>query len=521
MRATLVAFTALALACGGEDADELAASGSDGSDGTGAESGDDGTAGDSAGDGEDEAGTDGPPELCADEPELCTGDCPAAPTVDPVAEWHNRLTESPTVSWSATGSVQVAVGSAPGETDYACWTNVEGEAHTFIDLFLTHGETYYFSVRALDAEGRAGESAAVSWTVDAVAPVGIESVLDDAIPVDGSLSWNAAEDPESGLAGYRVALGTEPLGTDVLDWTDADEPEAVLDFGAVDVGTYYASVRAVDIAGNQSNPIASGGFIVCPEHFAYVPANADEGIATPSFCVMRYEARVDGNPDGLNVADAAGASASAEPVGTPWTGLSRPRASAACMELGEGYASPSTSQWQAIARNLESTAANWSGGAVGQGALARGHSDGDPGGSIAVDPADPCAGTGQTNCDDPSSPDFQQRRELRLSNRDRVWDFAGNADEWVLSSAGAPDVLWTEFSAAVFNQGEEAETYRARFAPAGDFDSTHGMGQFYGGGTAFARGGSAGDGSRAGIFAGMHNAWNEAPTRGFRCVFSP
>ncbi len=514
--------------CGSEagdpdDAMDGAGTGDDAGSGDSSEGDSDGDGGDETGDGDGtgDGGTDEPPTLCADEAELCSDNCASAPTVDPVAEWHNRLTESPTVRWSADGPVQVAVGSAPGETDYACWTSVDGDEFTFIDLFLTHGETYHFSVRALDAEGRVGDIASVSWTVDALAPTGIEAVVDDALPVDGSVQWDSAVDADSGLSGYRVAVGTEPLGNDVLDWVDANDAQAMLDLSGAAVGRYYASVRSVDVAGNTSNPVASGGFIVCPDDFAYVPGNDDDGIASPAFCVMRYEAHAVGVSDAINLGDDASATVNVAPEGTPWTGLSRNRATSACSDLGDGYGSLSNNQWQVVARSLEANPDNWSGGAVGSGAVPRGHSDGAPGSGLVVDTADPCAGTGQADCDNPASGDFSQLRRLYLANGDAVWDFAGNVDEWVLSSAGAPDVLWTEFSAAVFNMGEEASVYRSRFAPDGAYDSAQGMGQFYGGGTALARGGALGDGARAGIFGGMHNAWNTGGTRGFRCMYAP
>ena len=259
---------------------------------------------------------------------------------------------------------------------------------------------------------------------------------------------------------------------------------------------------------------------MCPDHFAFVPANEDEGIATPAFCVMRFEAGAIGHTDGTNLGGDVSLEVEPAPGRTPWTGLSRTRAGAACMQMGDGYRALSNAQWQAVARSAEMVDDNWSGGRVGQGTMPRGHADGAPGGTITNDEGDPCAGTGQGACEDGSSGDFLQRRVLYLSNGDSVFDFAGNADEYVESST-PPDVLWTEYSAAVFNDGDEADAYRSRFAPAGAFDSGHGVGMFYGGGAILARGGNAGDGNRSGAFAAMHNAWSTGANRGFRCGFSP
>ena len=470
--------------------------------------------------GDDDDDDDGPVALCPPEPEICESDCPEAPTVADLPAWFPRLTESPPTSWTSDLPVEIAVGTEPGLHDVACWTEANADGFAFIDLFLDHGATYHLSVRAIDGEGRRSPATSVSWQVDAVAPAGLDAIDDTAVSVDGSLTWNDASDTESGLAGYRVAIGTEPLGTDIVDWTDVDDAFASLDIGDADVGRYYASVRSVDVAGNQSNPIASGGFLVCPDHFAFVPANEDEGIATSGFCVMRFEAGAVGYTDGTNLGDDVSLTVDPSPGRTPWTGLTRTRAGAACMQMGDGYRALSNAQWQAIARSAETVDDNWSGGSVGQGTMPRGHADGTPGGTIANDEGDPCAGTGQGACEDGSSTDFLQRRVLYLRNGDTVFDLAGNADEFVESST-PPDVLWTEYSAAVFNDGDEAEAYRSRFAPAGAFDSAHGVGMFYGGGSILARGGNAGDGGRSGVFAAMHNAWNTGASRGFRCGFSP
>ncbi len=105
-----------------------------------------------------------------------------------------------------------------------------------------------------------------------------------------TLSWSAATDtPGSGVSYYEVAIGSNSGGTDVKTWTRvADGLSVTVSALGLTPGTiYYASVRAVDRAGNTSSVLLSDGWLVAAAsstststwtHQAYVKAaNAEAG----------------------------------------------------------------------------------------------------------------------------------------------------------------------------------------------------------------------------------------------------
>ena len=162
--------------------------------------------------------------------------------------------------------------------------------------------------------------------------------------------------------------------------------------------------------------------IKCPE--AYVVVYGDKNLGTNHFCVMRFEAK--------NIELTATSQASAK----PWTERTSSSAFAFCNSLNDTglqdgfYALISNPEWMTIARNIESVDANWSGNAVGQGHIARGHTDGLPAESLEVsDVEDPYSGT-QNNSSE-GLEDWAQRRTHTLTSGGVIWDFSGNVSEWV------------------------------------------------------------------------------------------
>lgn len=477
-----------------------------------------------------ETGTTDP--FCAPVAPACTEGCPAGPAGLAHAEWHARLTSSPTLRWDPVpGAVryEVAAGHAAGSDDAACWTDVgAATSHAFGALWgVVDGDVIVPSVRAFHADGTV--SAAVSsagWTVDITPPDVPTDVVDERAPVDGRVTWSHPRtDVGAGFVGFEVALGTGPFLADAVPWTAVGaDPEVVLG-GAVPVdglaqGEWaWVSVRAVDAAGNASQPGTSRGFVTCPPHYAFVPA--DDVLGTAPFCVARYEMRVQGLSDGAVGWDAAYV-AESRPDGTPWSGVDKSEARVACDALGFDYQLVSNAQWQAIARSVERTPANWSGGAVGVGTIPQGHCDEDPLAPLSSD-AGPCGGTNDPGCEDPASPDWWQRRTHVLQNGDVVWDLAGNLSEQVDGSPGAPAGLWLSFDDPPFTTDPGWEDARLDFAPAGPYTEAQGTGRLYGGTGNLTRGGSYDPQYAAdpGVFGGHHNTWWVGPTEGFRCVFVP
>jgi|GEM_PF-1616364 len=80
-----------------------------------------------------------------------------------------------------------------------------------------------------------------------------------------TISWVASTDNESGIARYEVAVGTSAGASNVRDWADVGNVISVkLTTGlSLTVGSmYYASVRAIDAAGNRSATASGDGWIV-------------------------------------------------------------------------------------------------------------------------------------------------------------------------------------------------------------------------------------------------------------------
>jgi hypothetical protein len=149
-------------------------------------------------------------------------------------------------------------------------------------LPLTHGTTYYVTVRATNGAGLQTGIVSDGVTLDATPPTG--SVVFDG-NADG---WDWAEqpyatelwanwlpftDPESGVQAYELAIGTTPGGQEVLAFSNAFQldgplPPNYLYYRAYIKGlsltlgsTYYVSVRATNGVG-LTTPVSSNGVTI-------------------------------------------------------------------------------------------------------------------------------------------------------------------------------------------------------------------------------------------------------------------
>ncbi|MEM7605738.1 MAG: hypothetical protein AAF411_10305 [Myxococcota bacterium] len=330
--------------------------------------------------------------------------------------------------------------------------------------------------------------------------------------------------PDAGLDERVVALDADASsgeGPDVSDMNGADMAfEAQL-----------ADTR-------EDTTDADPGPADCPP--GYVPAPPNEPLRVDGFCLMIFEAKAarDENFDGVfapNEVVATGCGPACEPLdagsfapisvaaGQPWRQVSQEEAKAACLSLGAGFDLISNAEWMAVARDIERTAANWSGGEIGEGRVAEGNTGEEtarPSPLDVVDPSDAFDGAG-----DGSVP--ERRRVLQLSNGAAVWDFAGNVQEWVDwtlggalgSSPSCPSVRLElpDVSCAALNDDD----YNSA---DGTLTSEQGVGTFFGGsGGGARRGGQRFDASsgNAGIYAinlNRASSFRFAST-GFRCVF--
>jgi len=308
----------------------------------------------------------------------------------------------------------------------------------------------------------------------------------------------------------------------------------------VEVGVSLATRGNYPIYANRTNAagetsICSSRFMIyqavrCPNEF-YLPVPGNAALGTGDFCVMKTEAKY------------VNSVAVAQYEGKPKVQISPIDAKTTCQNIRIPYTSCdliSNAQWMTIARNIESTAANWSGGEVGSGSINRGHSDNDPNESLSI--SDPTNPWDQTDPDGLETP-WSQKRTHTLSNGSEIWDFAGNVHEWVDWDTWKRDYTLGPYSC--FHDGTKMELYDvncpaledndylpgnpAGIAPGEYLAATYGIGKFSGtlaarqnendgGGT--HRSGSWSIGDAAGIFTVNFNVPKtmKANDGGYRCV---
>lgn len=251
---------------------------------------------------------------------------------------------------------------------------------------------------------------------------------------------------------------------------------------------------------------------------------------------MKYPAKYDGDR------------AVSKREGYPLTGLPRGNendlndpldtAMRRCKNNGPNYRLMSNTQWQTIARNAESVAANWTGGVVGSGKLYLGHTDNFPTGALnhSTD-NDPYYGTAN-DANDGS----EQKRIKFLTNDEIIWDFGGNVWQMVSGSysiikpsPSLPENVSVTFSDPLFF----ALTHilnRMLFAPLGEYDRQgHNTGDIlietetntYGNNTlqldVIQRGGSYDSNPIMGGMYATHAAVHKplGQNSGFRCAYLP
>ena len=174
--------------------------------------------------------------------------------------------------------------------------------------------------------------------------------------------------------------------------------------------------------------------MTCRDGYVWVPGDASLN-TLPGFCMMKYEAKLDSgiitnsSCTGNESSPLTTAILKSVGAGLPVTLLNVCSAKAACINSGAKLTS--REQWLTMARNVETVSWNWSGGTVGSGTISNGHGDCSPYAPIegSID-SDPCYLTGQT-CD--INTWNSQRRTLKLTNGEYIWDTGGNAPEQLSS----------------------------------------------------------------------------------------
>ena len=165
----------------------------------------------------------------------------SAPTVTGGNDAQGR----PTLKWNAvTGAAKYEVYRARSKDgDYIKYSTVTGTSYTNTS-YIENGNTYYYKVRALDANGTAGAwSSVVSVTYKQTLPAPTVTGGNDA-QGRPTLKWNAV----SGAAKYEV-YRARSLNGDYIKYSTVTGTSYTNTSYIEDGNTYYYKVRALDANG--------------------------------------------------------------------------------------------------------------------------------------------------------------------------------------------------------------------------------------------------------------------------------
>lgn len=242
---------------------------------------------------------------------------------------------------------------------------------------------------------------------------------------------------------------------------------------------------------NNSNKLSNGK--TCPASYVVVPGNSTYG--TNDFCAMKYEAK---NVGGVATSQAAG---------TPWISISQTNAITTSAATCAGCHMMTEPEWMTIAANVLSVPSNWSSNVVGSGYIYSGHNDNAPANSLAADTNDTNGYAGETNAGG------SQKRTLKLTNGQVIWDLAGNVNEWINKTLtgnqpGVSGFNWSQYTSITDFKGLSSISRPASITLSGQnvttWNSTQGIGQIYSNGDessirSFLRGGAWSTSQDAGV----------------------
>ena len=163
----------------------------------------------------------------------------------PAVTGGNDAQGRPTLKWNAvTGAAKYEVYRARSKDgDYIKYSTVTGTSYTNTD-YIENGNTYYYKVRALDANGTAGAwSSIVSVTYKQTLPAPTVTGGKDS-QGRPTLKWNAV----SGAAKYEV-YRARSLNGDYIKYSTVTGTSYTNTSYIEDGNTYYYKVRALDANG--------------------------------------------------------------------------------------------------------------------------------------------------------------------------------------------------------------------------------------------------------------------------------
>jgi hypothetical protein len=189
------------------------------------------------------------------------------------AHWSAYEPESAVVEY------RYAIGTSPtdpGSGYVVDWTSTgNSTAVNVTGLNLTFGQTYYFYVKAANSSNLWSDVAVsdgIKVLQDTTPPTIINVYDYDDVVYDNtrlSAYWNANE-PESGIAEYQYAIGTNPTDPGVgyiVGWTSMGSYGTYVSLTGLNLTvdqTYYFYVKALNGVGLWSSVVASDGVKIMP-----------------------------------------------------------------------------------------------------------------------------------------------------------------------------------------------------------------------------------------------------------------
>lgn len=492
--------------------------------------------------------------------------------------WSNSTSQSPLLTFangtdgqSGIASHEVKIYDTATSSDVTLFTTIVS-GNSISSLSLIDGHTYNFVMRSVDNAGNySSEVSSLDWTVDTTPPSAPGAITTGVVPLNfnqatPTFTFTNSTDAASGLSHYVIEIRKQSDSSVVKAYTKATGNGSGLSYSE-DVDfltsgeTYYANIKAVDMAGNQSTPtqaLTPWVAISCPTNFIEVPANPP--YTSSGLCVAKYEMKVSYNDNtpvndgrGVTYLDVSLYKPESRPSGTPWTRLTFSEVQSECLSMGAGYRLIKNQEWDAIANDIINQTSNWS-----NNKLRSGNSDGvidanalNDGWTFvnslqllaaSFDDSNGYAGTGNNSSQIYGS-GGEQNRTFILSNGEVIWDLAGNAREHVdmdglggtLSYSGSTVTNYVEFySTNLVNVistllSSNGYIYTANtFSPPNNTwtHAANNIGMFYvlagsNSTKTVSRGGNFNSSNKPGLFAGDLDAANglRGSSAGFRCVY--
>lgn len=274
------------------------------------------------------------------------------------------------------------------------------------------------------------------------------------------------------------------------------------------------------IASNQTTP-ASTQTGSCHQYFVYIPGSSGVEGAEKGWCVAKYEMTpydISGwgttSLGAYDVSTSSTKNVTSKPgqkaIGNVTYNNALDICSNKLVDINGSNISGGTPMkynvYTKLIQDLSSKSNNWTGGAVGNGYMYRGHSDGTDSSTYVIatgaDDSDPYINTGNS-----ASSGTDQARILYTSNGDAIWDLAGNGQEILYEGHSSGNSSFYEYTAVNDNH-----PFNPKLLTGNAWDSSYGVGLTSKGSITSANllssptypiwyGGGAGQTTRSGIFA--------------------